>query len=177
MSVRVAFHNRVVTPDDFGVDTLMQWGLACLAIDERPPAEQILTAGTEMLMAYATARYDIYDVLEVRERLRPDHGETLPQFFLNLTDLSEPAGADTTAGPHDRGHRRPRELMAESSFATHPSHTNDSPGLFFLATTILRDTVTIKFLFDTCLLTPAGAERALRGVEDWVVSMAYVSDG
>lgn len=168
--VRIGFNNRVRPADKVTIESLMGWGLCHLTGLGGDPADLARTAVTEAFTAYATARYDVYDVLEIADRLRKKGaGETLPQFFLNVIDLPAPA-ADLRLNRD-----RLRKLQASAVFDAMPSHTRDSGGLFILQPSQVAEAVRLYFLVDSRLLLPADVERVLRRIEDWLVNVALVN--
>jgi hypothetical protein len=172
--VRIAFSNRTAPPDDVAIEPLIQWGLACVQVGGRSPAQLVRAAGAEAMKAFAGARYDIEELMSLRERLRESgHGETLPQFFLNYTEFrlnyaSLDADDPDAAVGDDADHLR--RLLDASTFTGEGSHENDSEALFFLAISALRNSVKLEFLADTRLLRPAEIEASLRSIERWIVS-------
>lgn len=166
--VRLAFGNRLGT-DDMTVESLMQWGITCPLVNG-DSTTLIAAARREALRASATARYDMYDVLRVRDSLRANgSGDTLPQFFLNVTPgrqatrPTRPTTAGSGAGGWDA-------LLDTATFSAAGSHSNDSAGLFFLAVRVIPGAVRLEFLVDTRLMTPAQVESLLRGMDRWVAS-------
>lgn len=167
--VRIGFNNRVRPADKVAIESLMGWGLCHLTGPGGDLASLARTAATEAFTAYTTARYDIYQVLEIADRLREaGAGETLPQFFLNVIDLPSPS-ADLRL---DRDHLR--ELQAAAVFDAMPSHTRDSGGLFILQPSQVAEAVRLFFLVDSRLLAPPEMERVLRRIEGWLVDAALV---
>ncbi len=167
VAIRIGFNNRVARPDKVAIESLMGWGLCHLTEVDGDRTQLAKAAANQAFQAYTTARFDIYDVLEVADRLRSEGaGETLPQFFLNIIDLPAPA-ADLRLH-----HDHLRELQAAATFDAAPSHTRDSSGLFILQVTQVPEAVRLGFLLDTRLLSKAELEQTLRQVEDWLVSLA-----
>jgi hypothetical protein len=165
--VRIAFNNRVTPEDRVAIESLMAWGLCQLTAIGGDQAGLAKEAGAEAFTAYATARYDIYDVVDIADRRRREGaGETLPQFLLNVVNLPAP-----TAGPGP-GHDRLRELRAATAFDSIPSHARDSSGLFIVHVTHEFGAVKLHFMVDTRLRLPAEVEQILRRIEDWLGALA-----
>jgi hypothetical protein len=168
IAVRVAFSNRMRSPDDRAVETLMQWGLACVSVGGRNQADSIRVASAETMRAHASARYDIYEVIQISNELRAaGHGETYPQFFLNYVEWV------ACEAPPDLTPERARDMVAETVFAVQPDHHNDSAGLYFVAASAIDTCLRLEFLADTSLMTPAEIEQVTRGIERWVLA-AYL---
>jgi hypothetical protein len=165
--IRIAFNNRVTPQDRVAIESLMAWGLCHLTDVGGSQAGLAKEAGVEAFTAYAMARYDIYDVVAIADRLkREGAGETLPQFFLNVVTLPAP-----TAGPGP-SHDRLRELQAAAAFDSIPSHARDSSGLFIVHVTHEFGAVQLNFMVDTQLRLPAEVEQILRRIEDWLGRLA-----
>ncbi|MEO3745656.1 hypothetical protein [Plantactinospora sp. B5E13] len=165
--VRIAFNNRITAEDKVAVETLMGWGLCFLTGVGGSQAALAKEAATEAFRAYSTARYDIYDLLDVADRLRrKGMGETLPQFFLNVVDLPAPAAAPSFDPD------RLRELQAAAVFESAASHSRDSSGLFIMHVTLDPRSVRLNFLVDTQLCSPTEVEQIFRRIEGWLVSLA-----
>jgi hypothetical protein len=161
VAIRVAFSNRA-NPQDQGIETLMQWGLAI--VDVHASAAQLArSAFRETMRASAAARYDIYDLFETLsgERYASDQ-RFMPQAFLNYV-----SGTDTRLKPLDD-----ETAVPESSFSTAPSHERDSDGLYFLFVQPSASAVTLFYMFDSQLLSLSDLEASARALEQWVATAA-----
>jgi hypothetical protein len=162
--VRVQFSNRL-RPADLGIDTLTQTGLLRYKSEGGSLDDRLRTIAGGLLRAYMTARYDIYQILDVRERLMSKaNSDPMPQFWINL-QLQEEVRSAVTPSP-SLAPQGSRDLLEKTVWdVVHAGrHHRDNPGVIYLALTSTSQETQCTAVTDDWLISESGVEALMNEI-------------